>query len=319
MAHLTFLAYELVDGFDRPPSLVSIGEMGAFGVVVMQPGIEVGRRRAVDLRKEPAKLRGAVAPGEAAELQQLTGVIPLVAPDRAGRFEGIEPVEPCPAQESANRGGRDSHRSGNLDPRLALETQRRDARDDVRWRGPGLSTRPRTATGQTAGAFCLIPGDPLAHGARTDAHGSGDEAYRQLVVEHAGNEFGSTHGGGSGILMDVHSVLQNETLALFTISFSCPDRVDNVLKGHTYSFVLTCMHFAVTAEAARKQQRCRVAEKRYQITVLLDQEERVRFKAYYDDRGFKKSTARLIRDHLDNEGYRLRRSLSLNNRKSERK
>ena len=63
-----------------------------------------------------------------------------------------------------------------------------------------------------------------------------------------------------------------------------------------------------------------MAEKRYQITVLLDQEEHVRFKAYCDERGFKKSTlvARLIRDHLDNESYRLQRSFSLNSRKSER-
>ena len=62
-----------------------------------------------------------------------------------------------------------------------------------------------------------------------------------------------------------------------------------------------------------------MAEKRYQITVLLDQEEHVRFKAYCDERGFKKSTlvARLIRDHLDDEGYRLQRRLPLNNRKSE--
>ena len=64
-----------------------------------------------------------------------------------------------------------------------------------------------------------------------------------------------------------------------------------------------------------------MTEKRFQITVLLNQEEHVRFKEYCDERGFKKSTlvARLIRDHLDNEGYRLQRSLSLNSRKSEKK
>lgn len=64
-----------------------------------------------------------------------------------------------------------------------------------------------------------------------------------------------------------------------------------------------------------------MAEKRYQITVLLDGEEYVRFNAYCNKRGFKKSTlvARLIRDHLDNEGYRLQRSLPLSNRKLERK
>ena len=64
-----------------------------------------------------------------------------------------------------------------------------------------------------------------------------------------------------------------------------------------------------------------MAEKRYQITVLLDEEEHVRFNAYCNERGFKKSTlvARLIRDHLDNEGYWLQRSLPLSNRKLERK
>ena len=55
--------------------------------------------------------------------------------------------------------------------------------------------------------------------------------------------------------------------------------------------------------------------------MLLDEAENVRFKAYCDKRGFKKSTlvARLIRDHLNNEGYRLQRSLLPNNGKSERK
>jgi hypothetical protein len=41
------------------------------------------------------------------------------------------------------------------------------------------------------------------------------------------------------------------------------------------------------------------------ITVLLDEEEFVRFDSYCRDRGFKKSTliARLIRQFLDLEGY----------------
>ena len=55
------------------------------------------------------------------------------------------------------------------------------------------------------GAFDLIPGDPLAHGVRTNARG-GDEVPWQVVVEYAGDQFGSTRGGGSGILVDVYSV-----------------------------------------------------------------------------------------------------------------
>lgn len=47
-------------------------------------------------------------------------------------------------------------------------------------------------------------------------------------------------------------------------------------------------------------------KKRTKITVLLDGEEFDRFESYCEERGFKKSTliARLIRDHLDKEGYR---------------
>ena len=72
-------------------------------------------------------------------------------------------------------------------------------------------------------------------------------------------------------------------------------------------------------EPSRLVERCTVAKKRYQITVLLGREEHERFIAYCADRGFKKSTlvARLIRDHLDSEGYRLQRPLPLDRRTSE--
>ena len=45
--------------------------------------------------------------------------------------------------------------------------------------------------------------------------------------------------------------------------------------------------------------------KRSRVTVLLDPEEFERFAAFCLQRGHKKSTlvARLIRDHLDSEGY----------------
>ena len=49
------------------------------------------------------------------------------------------------------------------------------------------------------------------------------------------------------------------------------------------------------------------------VTVLLDPEEFERFEAYCGDRGFKKSTliARLIREHLDAQGFRPQRELPL--------
>ena len=47
------------------------------------------------------------------------------------------------------------------------------------------------------------------------------------------------------------------------------------------------------------------------ITVILLPEDFVRFEAYCKERGFKKSTliARLVRNHMDSEGFRLQRDL----------
>ena len=94
------------------------------------------------------------------QVQQLAGALPLVAVDRRGRFEGIKPVKPCPAQDSADGGGRHSHRPRDLDPRLPLEAQCRNAGDGVLGRGSGLPVRPRTAVGQPVGALSLIRGRP---------------------------------------------------------------------------------------------------------------------------------------------------------------
>ena len=54
-------------------------------------------------------------------------------------------------------------------------------------------------------------------------------------------------------------------------------------------------------------------KKRRKITVLLDPEEFERFAAFCLERGHKKSTlvARLIREHLDSEGFRAQRALPL--------
>jgi hypothetical protein len=50
------------------------------------------------------------------------------------------------------------------------------------------------------------------------------------------------------------------------------------------------------------------------VSVLLPDSEEARFSAYCRERGHKKSTliARLIREHLDSEGYAAQTSLSLN-------
>jgi len=56
-----------------------------------------------------------------------------------------------------------------------------------------------------------------------------------------------------------------------------------------------------------------VASKRKKVTVLLDPHEFQRFEAYCAKLGFKKSTliARLIREHLDSQGFSMPRDLPL--------
>jgi hypothetical protein len=56
-----------------------------------------------------------------------------------------------------------------------------------------------------------------------------------------------------------------------------------------------------------------VASKRNKITVLLSTDEFYRFETYCAKRGFKKSTliARLIREHLDDQGFSMQRNLPL--------
>lgn len=51
--------------------------------------------------------------------------------------------------------------------------------------------------------------------------------------------------------------------------------------------------------------RNRKREKPKKITVLLDPDQSERFEAYCREKGYKKSTlmARLIREHLDSEGF----------------
>jgi len=53
------------------------------------------------------------------------------------------------------------------------------------------------------------------------------------------------------------------------------------------------------------------------ISVLLSEEDEARFSAYCRERGFKKSTliARLIREHMDREGYGSQVQLTLPTRK----
>lgn len=78
-----------------------------------------------------------------------------------------------------------------------------------------------------------------------------------------------------------------------------------------------CALWWTTPQArARVQPSRRGAIRVPKISVLLTDAEEERFDAYCREKGFKKSTlaARLIREHLDREGYAVQRTLSLGSR-----
>jgi hypothetical protein len=58
------------------------------------------------------------------------------------------------------------------------------------------------------------------------------QARRETRPQRPSNHLASTLGRQSGILMNVHSDLLGK-LKLRNLSFLGPDRVDNLLRGHT--------------------------------------------------------------------------------------
>jgi hypothetical protein len=60
---------------------------------------------------------------------------------------------------------------------------------------------------------------------------------------------------------------------------------------------------------------------KHKITVIIEDEEFVRFEAYCNRNGYKKSTliCRLIREHLDSERFSVQRTLDLNAPREEEK
>jgi hypothetical protein len=87
---------------------------------------------------------------------------------------------------------------------------------------------------------------------------------------------------------------------------------------HMFAFVRNMPHISslLPGHQAASRQGSKgdaVVRKQSKITVLLDSREFERFEAYCSKSGFKKSTliARLIREHLDSQGFRAQTELPL--------
>ena len=140
------------------------------------------------------------------DVDQLAGAGALVAADRHGRRQVLEPAEPAPAQHAADRGRRDADLPGDLVAGPALATPRDDLRDDVVGRRPTQPMGPRGAIEEPPRALGLEALAPLVHGLHLDPEVRGHGLARLAQDQHAADEFGSTMRRQSGILVDVHSV-----------------------------------------------------------------------------------------------------------------
>ena len=76
------------------------------------------------------------------DVDQLAGLLALVAPDRLGRLQGLELVQAEPPQNAADGGRRDAGLGGDLLARPALAAQRFDLLDNRLGRRPAQPMRP---------------------------------------------------------------------------------------------------------------------------------------------------------------------------------
>jgi hypothetical protein len=187
-------------------------------------------------------LAGAVAgdavpdPIKAAELfdvdmDHLARRFALVADDRHGRLQILDPAQAQTLQNPADRSRADAGLLGDLLAGATLAAQGFDPFGRRLGGRPVKAMRPRGAVDQASRAFGLEAGDPLADRFARHAHGGGHRHGRLAFNQHPPHQLGSTVRRQASILMDVHPV-PPWTLKLRNLSFLGPDRMDNLLRAH---------------------------------------------------------------------------------------
>jgi hypothetical protein len=175
-----------------------------------------------DMDKLPADatavaLAGAVAgdavadPVEAAELldvdmDHLARRFALVANDRRGRLQILDPAQAQTLQNPADGCRGDAGFLGDLFARPTLATQRFNPLNTRLGGRPVEAMRPRGAIDQARRAFGHEAGDPLADRFGRHAHGGGHRHGHLAFSQHPPHQLGSTVPRQAGILRHVHPV-----------------------------------------------------------------------------------------------------------------
>jgi hypothetical protein len=138
------------------------------------------------------------------EVQELPGVLALVAHERIRRRERLEAIEPEPPEGPHHRGEREPElaRDPHAGPAPAPELL-----DPTPWCAaecPRAAMRAARAIGEPGVPFLVPPGHPLLHGAHAHPHVSRDRGGRFSADHHALDKEGSPARREDRILVDVH-------------------------------------------------------------------------------------------------------------------
>ena len=167
------------------------------------------------------------------DVDQLAGMLPLVAADGLCWLESLEVVEAQACEHAADGGGRDRNHGGDLLAREALTAELGNALDDRLWRGPVQGVRPGGAISQAVVTLLEEAIDPFAHGFWADPEGRGHGLRGLPLHEDTADDFGSTMSRQASILVNVHSVLSPASQSFDNFSFLGQGRMDNLLKAHS--------------------------------------------------------------------------------------
>ena len=171
----------------------------------------------------------AVDPAELldVEMDQLAGVLALVADDLGLGLQRRQPAEPMSAQDQTHGGHGPAQPARDRRPRQRLPPQRQDLGLRRLVQAPWADVRPRAAVAQARLAFSGIPGLPLAHG-----FAGNPKSRRDLgdgpAVSQAPDHQESTAGRGLGMPVDVHPEAPRGWRVLGSDSLPPQRRVDNL-------------------------------------------------------------------------------------------
>jgi hypothetical protein len=172
------------------------------------------------------------------DMDELAGMVSLVAADRFFRIQVLEPRETLASKDASHGGWTRADTTGDLVPGLSAPTQPEDLFDNVRMGLTRTTMGPRTAIDQRRLAGLLITTLPFrsrsaVNTGRLGGAGHGDAGLDALDEQH------STGRASSGILVKLHlgsSFVETVALDTSSLTEKGPDgqlpHGNNVLRNH---------------------------------------------------------------------------------------